>query len=141
MKQTEETTTLEPLQEKLQIPETGTHHLLCLQAEEKGQVIVHCTVNLIKIAFTRIWKTTYLNDRYSTHRSELLHVEGIPVYPEQWMNVQGRARIRFMLTFTALPKECVMFDLIEITGGDPRNFSASGIKRNESDVYHVTLEY
>ena len=113
---------------------------LCNEVEEEGQVIVHCTLSLSSFSRVRIWMTTYLFDKHSTHRSRLLHVEGIHVYPQEWMQVSLPV-VNFTLIFSSLPRHCKVFDMYEQTQGDPGNFSAKAIVRNETDVYHVDLGY
>lgn len=85
----------------------------------------------------RVWRSTYLIDRISGVRSELIHAENIS-YAPQWTVIPGKITFSFLLIFTALPKDCTVFDLLEDipqAGG----FFVSGIKRNALDVYHVDI--
>ncbi len=107
--------------------------------KEESQVIVHCLFDSIGQAgcLIRIWPTTYLYDRGSSHRSELVHYDNISLYPV-WTEIPDNAIVSFSLIFTGLPKSCTVFDLEEVipqSGG----FSVSGIKRNDSDVYYVRV--
>lgn len=79
----------------------------------------------------------FLIDKVSGARSELVHAEKISFAP-QWTIIQGKITFSFLLIFSALPKDCKAFDLVEDipqAGG----FFVSGIKRNELDVYHVDI--
>lgn len=85
----------------------------------------------------RIWRSTFLVDRASGARSELIHAENIS-YAPQWTMIPKKGTFSFLLIFSALPKDCTVFDLLEDipqAGG----FFISGIKRNELDVYHVDI--
>src|SRR5688572_9756955 len=79
--------------------------------EEQGIVIVHCRYN--GDGAIRIWQSTFLLDRTSNHRSKLLHVENITIYPV-WTLIEGNSGLSFTLYFEALPKSCQLFDLHEI---------------------------
>ena len=85
----------------------------------------------------RIWKSTFLIDQSSGARSELVHVENISYAPE-WTAVPDNQMFHFLLIFSALPKACVKFDLLEDipqSGG----FHVMDIVRNEQDVYRVNV--
>lgn len=106
---------------------------------EEKQVIVHCCFpaspffgNLI-----RIWKSTFLIDNNSSHKSELLHSENITIYP-YWTEVPPMKDFWFTLVFSGLPDDCTQFDLEEVipeSGG----FFVKSIKRNSSDIYLVKI--
>jgi hypothetical protein len=106
------------------------------EADEESQVVVHCT--FVSSEFDqaiRIWKSTYLLDRGSDHRSELVSAFNVSMYPV-WTRVRGGHSLQFTLVFTGLPKSCTAFDLIEIipqSGG----FVERNIPRNEKDVYRI----
>ena len=111
--------------------------LQTLTAEE-SQVIVHCSY------FTggfeekiRIWKSTFLVARESAHRSKLLHAENITLYPD-WTDMPRFSEFRFLLIFSALPKDCRVFDLVESIP-EPGGFEVRGIGRNNVDVYRVEV--
>ena len=119
------------------IKETVKQQLQDLTAEE-SQVIVHCSY------FTggfeekiRIWKSTFLMARESAHRSKLLYVENISLYPD-WTDMERYKEFRFTLIFSALPKDCKVFDLVE-TIPEPGGFEVRGIGRNGVDVYRVEV--
>lgn len=105
---------------------------------EESYVYVHCHYDAPeKGSLIRIWKTTYLVDTSTGARSELVHVENISMAP-QWTVIPDGSTFSFLLIFSALPKSCVKFDLkeeINLPGG----FHVTGILRNETDVYHVTI--
>ncbi len=105
---------------------------------EDQHVYVHCYYkNDLPEMLIRIWRSTFLIDKVSGARSELVHAEKISFAP-QWTIIQGKIMFSFLLIFSALPKDCKVFDLVEDipqAGG----FYVSGIKRNELDVYHVDI--
>jgi hypothetical protein len=103
----------------------------------EGQVIVH---GLFKSppaenVFIRIWPTTFLFDKHSDHRSELVWCDKIALFP-QWTEVSADTFFTFTLVFTALPSSCTVFDLAEVipeSGG----FFIGDIIRTSEDVYYV----
>jgi hypothetical protein len=101
-------------------------------------VYVHCYFkNDWNEMLIRIWRSTFLIDRTSGSRSELVHAENISFAP-QWKMISGNTTFSFLLIFSALPKDCKVFDLLEDipqSGG----FFISNITRNELDVYHVDI--
>ncbi|MBL7862836.1 MAG: hypothetical protein JNJ65_16860 [Cyclobacteriaceae bacterium] len=105
---------------------------------EDQHVYVHCYFkNEQEEMLIRVWRSTFLIDRASGSRSELIHAENISFAP-QWTIIRGKIIFSFLLIFSALPKDCKVFDLVEDipqAGG----FHISGIKRNELDVYHVDI--
>jgi hypothetical protein len=105
---------------------------------EDSFVYVHCYFeNQSDDMLIRIWRSTYLIDRASGSRSELVHIENIS-YAPMWTMIPKKGTFSFLLIFSALPKDCLMFDLLEDipqAGG----FYVQGIKRNELDVYHVDI--
>lgn len=110
------------------------------QVETEGTVIVHCSFNAVISTSIRIWNTTFLVDRGSKRESKLLHAINIP-FALAWLPVTSGSTARFTLIFSALPKECKVFDLIEIAQvPEIMNFTAFNIKRNASDVYNVEIE-
>lgn len=119
--------------------DTETLHRLHEQRLEEKQVIVHCYFNCpsSKELLMRIWKSTFLVDNNSSHKSQLLFFENISLYPE-WTSVKAGSRFEFTLVFSGLPKECVSFDLhedIPAAGG----FYIPSISRNKTDVYSVEI--
>ena len=105
---------------------------------EAGHVYVHCYFkNTFTNMMIRIWKSTFLIDQGSGTKSELVHIENISYAPE-WTAVPDNQLFHFLLIFSALPKSCVKFDLLEDipqSGG----FHVTDIMRNEQDVYRVDL--
>jgi hypothetical protein len=107
------------------------------QVREEGVVIVHCSYTSEFGESIRIWNSTFLIDKGSGSRSEMLHALNITIAPV-WMAVPGGTTARFTLIFAALPKTCEIFDLFEDipqSGG----FMVQGIRRNKSDVYNVVI--
>lgn len=122
-------------------PEIGTDVLASIDPNSltDSYVYVHCHYqNDYPEMFIRVWRSTFLIDRASSARSQLVYAENIS-YAPQWTYIPGKQLYTFLLIFSALPKDCTVFDLVEDipqAGG----FFISGIRRNEQDVYHVTIE-
>ena len=108
------------------------------QVQEESQVIVHCTytgsMNSDRI---RIWASTFLYAKDSSHKSELIHVENIAMYPT-WMHVDLFQTVNFTLIFSGLPKHCKLFDMVENIP-EPGGFVFENIVRNNSDVYLLEI--
>jgi hypothetical protein len=106
---------------------------------DDSYVYVHCSFSIPSPGMLiRIWQSTFLKDCHSSGQSRLLHAENIS-YAPQWTMIPDRGTYNFLLIFSALPKSCVLFDLVEEIP-QPGGFLVTGIKRNNSDVYKVTLE-
>lgn len=119
-------------------PEVEVLHAVETSTLEDSHVYVHCYFNNThKDMLIRIWKTTYLIDKVSGARSELLHVENIS-YAPQWTLIPDNRLFHFLLIFSALPKSCTQFDLLEEIPQEG-GFSVKDIMRNEQDVYHVDI--
>lgn len=107
------------------------------EAVEK-QVIIKCMFqNGSQEQLIRIWSTTFLTPREGGNRSKLLSADNITFFPA-WTIIRSFETFQFTLIFEGLPKDCLVFDLIEEipqSGG----FSILGISRNQSDVYHVEV--
>lgn len=107
-------------------------------SETEKQVIVHCEfINGFEGQLIRIWPSTYLCDRNSSHKSKLLNAFNITLFPT-WMQLEPLTIYTFTLVFSGLPKGCKMFDLVEEipqSGG----FYHGKIKRNKSDVYKIRI--
>jgi len=109
------------------------------KVEEEKQVIVHCCFpaspflgNLI-----RIWRSTYLFDNNSDHKSHLIHAENISIYPN-WTPVPLMKDFWFTLVFSGLPKDCKSFDFQEVIP-EEGGFFVQSIKRNSSDIYKIKI--
>ena len=106
---------------------------------EDSYVYVHCSFPIPTPGMLiRVWKTTFLSDNHSSSRSQLIHAENISYAPE-WTMIPDKGVYSFLLIFSALPKSCILFDLIEDIP-QPNGFLVKGIKRNKTDVYRITLE-
>lgn len=122
-------------------PEIGTEVLTSIDPNSltDSYVYVHCHYqNEYDEMFIRVWRSTFLIDRTSDSRAQLVHAENIS-YAPQWTFIPGKQLYTFLLIFSALPKDCKVFDLVEDipqAGG----FHVSGIVRNGQDVYHVTID-
>lgn len=107
-------------------------------AKEEGCIYVHCDcANRGDDLLVRIWKTTFLIDRHSRAKTQLLHAENITIAP-QWLLVPKNSTHNFLLVFGSLPKSCNQFDLIEQIS-QPGGFEIRNINRNESDIYHINI--
>jgi hypothetical protein len=105
---------------------------------EDSFVYVHCHFNNTSDdMLIRIWSTTFLVDRDSVARSQLVHAESISFAP-QWTIIPRKGDFTFLLIFGGLPKSCLMFDMVEEIA-QPGGFHIKNIKRNETDVYHIDL--
>lgn len=106
---------------------------------EDSFVYVHCKFQIPTPGMLiRIWRTTVLKDCHSAGQSQLLHAEKIS-YAPQWTMLPDRGTYSFLLIFSALPKTCTHFDLIEQipqSGG----FMVKNISRNKTDVYTVSID-
>jgi len=106
---------------------------------EDSYVYVHCSFdNAWEDALIRIWKTTFLVDQSSSAKSQLIHAENISIAP-LWTVISDNKTHNFILIFSALPKSCTQFDLIEEIS-QPGGFHIKSIQRNMLDVYHVTMQ-
>ncbi len=111
-----------------------------MSVHEKGQVIFHCMYhNQYNFeAAIRIWRTTYLFDHHSDHKSEMVHAEKI-VFAPQWQLVWPKSSSQFTLIFSGLPKSCTVFDFVEESGSESGAFIFRNIPRNSADVYYARI--
>jgi hypothetical protein len=106
---------------------------------EGSYVYVHCHfTNPSDEMLIRIWRTTFLIDRTSAVRSQLVHAENIS-YAPQWTLIPGKSNFSFLLIFGGLPKSCLVFDLVEEIA-QPGGFFVKNIQRNETDVYRIDIQ-
>ncbi len=114
---------------------TTTRLKLYNLVKEESQVIVHCTY--IGRSRIRIWKSTFLYAKGSSHRSKMILHENITLYPA-WTTYKGKSKL-FTLIFTSLPKSCKEFDLIEKIP-EPGGWQIKNIQRNNIDVYLINIK-
>ena len=105
--------------------------------DERGQVTVRCRYTSELGDLIRIWQSTFLVCYHTGHRSELVHAEGI-TYAPYWMRVPENMPMEFTLVFAPLPRECTVFDLMEVIP-QPGGFHVPSIARNSRDLYHVEI--
>jgi len=106
---------------------------------EDSYVYVHCQFPVMEPGMLiRIWKTTVLKDCHSSGQSQLIHAENIS-YAPQWTMIPDSGTYSFLLIFSALPKTCTQFDLVEEIP-QPGGFLVKNIARNKTDVYRITIE-
>jgi hypothetical protein len=106
--------------------------------DDQEIVIVHCQIKALSEDMgIRIWKSTYLCENNSSHRSKLIHAENITIFP-YWTLVNNEQIHHFTLYFSGLSKKCTSFDLIEFI---PENggFEKLNIQRNKENIYHVNF--
>ncbi len=113
---------------------------ILVKMEEESQVIVHCSFTNIynEVMGVRVWKSTFLICEASGKRSALIKALDIPYQPDWYWILPGTTK-RFTMIFEALPKGCESFTFMEVIN-QPGPFIVSGILRNNSDVYRVSLE-
>ncbi len=103
---------------------------------DQGQVVIHGIIKSSEEStFVRIWPTTFLFDRNSTHISELVHFEKISGFPV-WTEVRANSEFGFTLIFSGLPRSCTIFDLCEIIP-QTNGCTINSILRNDRDVYYL----
>lgn len=120
------------------VVETAVKEAIQNQVGIEQQVIVHGTYTASGFGDgIRIWPTTFLCDQHSVHQSKLIYLEGVSGYPT-WTLLSPGERINFVLVFSGLPKGCSVFDLKEIIP-EPDGFEIKNIRRNKTDVYHVSF--
>ena len=122
---------------KISICKELKQELASLVNEEK-QVIIHCSIYAMDHGdAARIWRSTYLIDKITGEKYELLFAEGIS-YAPQWTLIPFNNPLEFTLIFKGLPKSCLVFDLVEIIP-EAGGFEILNINRNGTDVYYVTI--
>lgn len=107
--------------------------------EQEKQVIVHCCFqnNYTLGNLVRIWPSTYLVDKFSGYKSQLIFWENIAVFP-YWTDIPPVKEYCFTLVFSGLPKGCKVFDFVEeVVQGS--GFLVTDIERNDSDIYTIKL--
>ncbi len=113
-----------------------------LLTEEEGFTIVHCNYVSKPIYINGGWinirPTTYLVNKLTSERLELLHVINVPVSPAKHYFRKEGELLNFTLLFKKVPEHWTQFDLIEKTG-DGSGFHKYGIMRNGVGVYRVSL--
>lgn len=107
--------------------------------EEEKQVIVHCCFPASPLLgnLIRIWNSTVLIDKNSSHQSKLIHAENISIFPN-WTVVPFMKDYWFTLIFSGLPKDCKSFDFKEVIP-EEGGFFVKSIKRNTSDIYRIKI--
>ena len=100
-------------------------------------VVVHVTVPPYSAELIRIWQSTFLLDRDSTHTSRLIGFERVALYPH-WTIIDYTQPHIFKLVFEGMPKQVRSFDLAEIIP-EPNGFRIEAIARRPSDIYEVEL--
>lgn len=115
------------------------HAAIKEQQAQEGQVIVHChfkNESYFEVGI-RIWKTTFLCPTNAEDKIKLMHAENITMYPT-YTGVKAYQSHHFTLVFSALPKDCSLFHLVEEIP-EPGAFRVDNISRNQTDIYHVNI--
>lgn len=123
------------------IPKIDVDVLAAIETEwlEDAFIYVHCHVpDQWRKMLIRIWRTTFLTDQHSPAKAGLLHAINIS-YAPVWTQVPPTGRYTFLLIFEMLPKTCSVFDLVEEIP-QPGGFHIPDITRNQTDVYHITIQ-
>lgn len=108
------------------------------QTDTESQVIIHIDLGPYRdVQRLRIWNNTYLKCHQTARKSKMLFSENIAVYPN-WCFVKPGTIFSFTLIFENLPKDCLAFDLIEDIP-EMGGFFFKGIRRNNSNVYHLRM--
>lgn len=122
-------------------PKVDPDVLAAIETEwlEDAFIYVHCHVpNHWREMLIRIWRTTFLIDQHSSARAALLHAINIS-YAPLWTQIPRSGQYTFLLIFEMLPKSTTVFDLVEEIP-QPGGFHIQSIVRNQTDVYHVTID-
>ena len=106
--------------------------------EEESQVIIHLHLNLVWGERIRIWKSTFLRTHDGGEKIKIIHADNISFYPDWTICRTGETICT--LIFKGLPKDCTVFDLLEEIP-EPGGFYIPNIQRNNSDVYHLEINY
>ncbi len=120
--------------------------------EEERYTYLHCTYitseKYISDLYLNINENCYLVGGKSLIKLKLLNVIGIPIAPQKhYLKKQGDT-LQFSLVFPAIPKEWEVFDFIEdipavfidTTLQCSTGFYYRNIKRNDTDVYKITIK-
>ena len=112
------------------------------QSEEQSYTIIHCTYTTSPKYncnwWVNIYPTTYLVDRYSGEKLEMIHAIGIPL-PPQKRHLQRRGdKVIFTLIFPKIPKEWSIFSLIE-SANNGEGLMGLNISRNDSGIYRIRI--
>ena len=106
--------------------------------EEESQVIIHLHLHFTDFNTIRIWKSTFLLPHNNGEKIYLVHADNISFYPE-WTICRAGETV-CTLIFKGLPKDCSVFDMVEEIP-EPGGFYIPNIQRNNSDVYHLEINY
>lgn len=109
-----------------------------LETFPEKQTVIHFTMRVLSVhPNPAIWieETSYLKQDNGQVR-ELLHALGIAINPEKTYITHYKA---FTLVFEGLDDNCKCFDFIEPSTCSP--FSKHDITRNQSDIYHIDLQF
>jgi hypothetical protein len=127
--------------------ETTTSPSIAKELKEKlkenlsleSQVVVHINFTSPgRASWLRIWPSTFLFDNHSPHKSKLIFHHNITLYPS-YVLVHPDDSLQFTLIFSALPKSCTAFDLIEQIP-EKGGFVFRNIQRNTTDIYDLKLQ-
>jgi len=120
--------------------------------EEERYSYLHCTY-VVSEKYKSDWhininKNSFLIGGKSLTKLKLINVIGIPIAPQKHCFKKLGESLQFSLIFPAMPKEWEVFDFIEdipTVFSDKRllfsnRFYCRNIKRNDTDVYKITIK-
>jgi hypothetical protein len=108
------------------------------QLSPEGQVTIHISHRSRReVSLLRVWKTIFLFDNNSEHKSKLLHFYNISLYPE-WTAIKYGETRNFTLIFSALPKTCTHFNMVEQIPEEGA-WVCNNIPRTQDDIYYLIL--
>ena len=122
---------------RMPVRQESTETKIQQQPAPLDPVVVHIECAPFYAHAIRVWRTTYLIDLDSTHRSAIIDAKNITFHP-RWRSVRPGYKHRFTLYFEPLPKSVRQFDLQEIIP-EPRGWHFPGIMRNREDIYQLYL--
>lgn len=112
-------------------------------SEERGYTYLHCTFYTSPKYtwgwWVNIFLTSYLVDKLSTDRLELIDAINIPISPDKHYLKHKGDCLNFTLVFPHIPKNWIMFDFIEIVKYGAEGMRINNIARNNSGVYKVVI--
>ena len=115
-------------------------------AQESGYTYLHCVYaakqKYINGGWINIWPTTYLSGSGKfLDDLEMIQAVNIPVAPNKFHFAERGQVKRFTLIFPAIPKDWKEFCLVEMVDDRNIGFKSRKIRRNETGIYNVFVEW
>jgi hypothetical protein len=109
----------------------------------EAATIIHCQYTspekYMNGGWVNIAQTTYLCNDNDNTMLKMKQVFNIPISPEKHFFQKPNQTKRFTLFFPALPEDWSSFSVVEVTN-EPGPVLIHSIERNDSGVYHLTIE-